>query len=449
MSFEKHWTKELYQLLQDPDAEDSKIVEFIENSIPNEEGRLIDNKRKMFLGADSPDKEKERQVKFIKPINAFANVVQKQPYRFLFVGFNDDRTFMGISDWGADGGQTLYDVDESKIQNLIEGSLEPTPNVERYKIHDDGRDGVIFVIMSADIPPVLTSKSINEQSGKSILEVGVAYTRKGSTNRKMRHSDYRVLIERREELINEKFESVAQDLNQVVGIPSDQLEEMDLSVSASNEGVPVREVLSTDATEDIDDQLTIAAKNWNSTGELISDRRTLYRFYKRRSDLELTDTKLECLIRSFLSAYLAGYHWINEWLMKNQTIDPVLERCIEQDINGNNIRSVERVIFMMDKDGLLQDLDDMYDFSSSEADDFIQRCGDDPQSKVDHCITRSTAEVGNVTYTLSEIIENNEDGEAALESLIDELLQSDDSLARSKLRAIELALLSRQSGITP
>ncbi|GAB3040799.1 hypothetical protein [Natronobiforma cellulositropha] len=110
-----HWTETLHTMLDSGSDSGDSIIKFIEDKVPNEESRLYDDKRQIFIHNDNTDIGKERQFKLLKHVSALANTRTEQRYRYLFICFTDDRKFIGSDDWESKGGNHIADVDESAL----------------------------------------------------------------------------------------------------------------------------------------------------------------------------------------------------------------------------------------------------------------------------------------------------------------------------------------------
>lgn len=255
------WPDRMHEMLIDSETNDTNIIEFIEKSVPEDEGQVSDFKQKMFLSAEPDNTEKERKGELIKSICAFANTPHDSEYRYLIVGFSDSGDFVGISEWDQHNGDSIKDVDDSKIQNLINNSLSPRVKVERFLLNHNSETVCILQIKEEGQKPVMISNSIRKSSDKSIINSNTAYIRKGSSNRLMKNADYRKLIERREEVIDSIFQDIASDLSRVVSIPKRDLEDVELTATHEEGGIPVDQMITEDPVTSIDDKLTVGTQN--------------------------------------------------------------------------------------------------------------------------------------------------------------------------------------------
>jgi hypothetical protein len=436
------WTKKLHSMLYESSVPDEEIIEFISEQVNAEEGKLIDYKRRILWKKSNTNDQKANRSDFLKSVCAFSNTIHESQYRYLVTGFSDDGGFVGS--WSGENEKEITQVDESAIQDVISEYLEPTPDVDRYKLEQEENEASIFVIERSDMKPVMTSNEINIESNSGGINKNSAFTRSGSSNREMSHNDFRKLIQRREEMFSQAFQEVADDLQRVVGIPSSQLEELNLSAAPNEDGVPVREVLSVDPISEPDSQLTVLTKNWNSTGELASDRNTIYHFYRRREDIDMTQPKVEFLIESCLQNYFPGYYWINAHRDMESDTKDVFFDFIEKFSNGNNIGCVENVLLAMDYEEVLKYIDENIEYKQN-AGDYLSICGDPAKRRLSELSTRKTVEFDGNTYKLSEIATGNTDGKAVLEEALNQVLNEDSGNNRAILRAVELSMLTYKS----
>lgn len=270
------WPERLYSMLTSSSESDAETIAFIEDVVPDDEGSLFDYKREMYLTAGDPETENERKAKFIKTVCALANTSDRSPLRYIFIGFDSDGSFHGVQRLGAQGGEHLLDIDDVRLQEVLTDYLRPTPDIGVYTLDDGTDEAMVLVIGRVDEPPVVVSGTLKIAEGKkAVITDGQSFTRKGSRNTLMSHSEFRELIERRERLINEKIQGLAEDLSHVVGISSDELEGVDLTVTSSEEGIPLREIVTTDPARNINEELRAGVKTWNTNRELVSNRETL------------------------------------------------------------------------------------------------------------------------------------------------------------------------------
>lgn len=101
------WFSILYELLQS-DAGAERMIGFIEDHVPGE-GELVDYKSDMYISASSSHHQNRRESEFLKYCSAFSNVLHSSPYRFLFIGFNNDGEFEGIHYREDRGGDHILD----------------------------------------------------------------------------------------------------------------------------------------------------------------------------------------------------------------------------------------------------------------------------------------------------------------------------------------------------
>jgi hypothetical protein len=423
---------------------DADTIDFIEDNVPDDEGRLFDYKREMYLTADDPEEENERRAKFIKTVCALANASDRSPWRFIIIGFDSTGTFQGIQRLGAQGGEHLIDIDDVRLQELLTDYLVPTPDIDAFRLDANGDEALVLVIGRVDEPPTVIDGTIKIADGKrAIITEGQSYTRKGSRTTLMGHSEHRELVERRERLINEKIQGMADDLSQVVGITSEELEGVDLTVTSSEEGVPLREIVTTEPAEDINEELRAGVKTWNTNGELISSRDTIYRYYRHRDSLDLTDEITEYLIHSCLVNYLPGVEWI---LRYNQEVDGVF-RSVLNRVDGNNINMVEHVLLVLGNDDLLREIESNadLDYSRSKASEYADLC-DEPINERLRRYVPSTVKVGTDEYSLDELLDGSVDVEELFDAVVTLVNNNDTDDNRASFREIELVKLALAIG---
>lgn len=439
-----HWCEALHEMLDSSDTADKEIIEFIDETVPDGESRLYDNKRQVYIHSDSTDTGKERKFNFLKHISALANTRDEQRFRYLFACFDDDGQFIGASDWNAKGGDHAADLDEARVQNVFSDSLEPIPKVKRHILENDGDRAVVFEIQRAESPPILFDQSISIEGGsKTLVKPGMGYIRKGSQSRRMTNADYRVIVERRETVINETIEETLKGLNQIVGIPSNDLENLDLTVSSSGEGVPIDELVTTEGYSDLNKRLSLSVKEWNTSGELYSNRDAIYTMLKRRDELQLDDEHCEFLMWSTLNNHFPPTEWI-----LNYESDPQepLHEFYRQKLNGRIISVFEATNYILGCEEVLSAIaeDDDITYLSSKAEEYLENIGKSPEKKLMEVTSRKNVSIAESIFSLKEFVNSGGPLETGLEQTVDALMKNDESNNRSILRDIEYARLARE-----
>lgn len=446
------WHEVLYVMLESPDVDDEAIVAFIEDEVPDE-GETLDYKEDLYIYANSAHHEKRREATLMKYFSALANVRTPARNRYLFVGFDDSGEFTGMQYRQPRGGDQVMDdsVDDADIRNVFADKVEPSPTFEMFQLSHDGKEGGVIVVRQAEQVPLTIEKTLRKNGGGEFICKGQAYTRDGSRTIRMEHNDFVEMMRYREELITEKIQDLTQGLSRVVGIPDDQLANLDLNVTPSDEGIPVSEYLTTDPTETPDERLTSAVKTWKSTESLEFDRRGLYEFFADRDELNLNDdedeedAKTEFLIRASLCNYLHGAYWIPEY---DHNVDDLIETILAEDIDGNMLPRLERVLLVMGKRSYLQEIADNgeWDWNRSVADEYVDYCHDADHERVIQC-TGSTIKVDDTSYSVRDLVYGSAPEEPVdlMHGLVEQLIKDDDSLTRGKFRDMELVYLVRNS----
>ncbi|ADQ66159.1 ATP-binding protein [Halogeometricum borinquense] len=444
-----HWSETLRVMLNASSTTDSEVTAFIDETIPDGENKLYDNKRQAFIHADSSDQGKERNFRLLKHICALANTRGEQRYRYLFIGFGDSGGFIGASDWDANGGEHVVEVDEARVQDLLSDSLDPVPEVERTVLTQDDNTAAVLSVRRSDSPPVLFDTSITTSGGATTLvKSGVGYVRKGSQSRPMRNSDYRVIIERREDLVNEKIEEALGGLQRMVGISSDQLENLEISATSSDEGVPIDEIVTTEGYSDLNKRLSLSVKEWNSSGELYSSRGAVYTMLKRRDELELDNERCEFLAWSTLNNNFPPTEWI---IHHENDLEDSLLSFYQAQLNGRMISVFEAVNYMLENERVLRAISDdgSMDFQSSKADTYLDSITDPPVEKIEDLTARRNLNITGHDYPITDIVTSGGPVETGLEEVVDRLISDDESNDRSILRDIEYTRLAQYVSSDP
>ncbi|MGD2250611.1 MAG: hypothetical protein PVF58_19625 [Candidatus Methanofastidiosia archaeon] len=438
---QEEWHYTLYQMLNSGEYDKEEVVEFIEKNIPKSESLTFDYKSELYLTSEYPEEKNKRTGKFIKLISALSNVHHNSKYRFIFVGFNSNGQFEGIKYRNEQGGDHIFDVDESVIQHLLNEYLIPTPKIERYFLKVREKRGIIILVEKCEKPPILIKKGLKIAKGKkSIICEGQMYTRKGSTTKLMKYIDIRDIIERREEIFNKTFRKIANDLSNVISLSSDELENINLTVTDSEIGIPVKEYITTKPAKNINEKLTTCVKNWNSSGELISSRRTLYEFYQHRNDLELTNEKAEFLIRSSFANNLPG----SEWLMNYEDDSKKIFKDIIDDGSYNMISTLEKILLILGELNLLKSIEDKYSskYISLKATEYIKICNKGIKIRLGGYVN-SPLSFNQKTLSLDDLLQENNYIEELLDSTIKKLIEDDTSPLRKLLKDVDLVRFAK------
>ncbi len=434
------WYTILYELVQS-DAGDEQVTEFIEEHVPDE-GELLDYKSDIYISANSSHHQKRRESEFLEYCSAFSNVVHPSNHRYLLIGFDNDGEFTGIQYRNDRGGDHILDVDDARLRNVVSDDMYPTPTFELFEFGHDGKRGGALVIHKADQPPVVISSTKRRNDNVEFIAEGQAYTRNGSQTVLMEHSDYRELIESRERIIDQKLQEISDSMGQVVGISSDQLAGVDLTVSPQEEGgIPVEEFLTTEPPSDIDGKLISAVKSWGGTADLLSHRPAIYEFYEARDDLQIDeDKKAEFLFRSCLRAYVTGAEWL---LRYESDVNDLFDRIIAEDIDHRSIRNLEHVLLILDKQDHLQTIadDEDIDYSLSKSEQYAGLCGNSLEHRVSEYVGDQIT-YGGSTHDITELLDDQDTANELLDEVIMDLLDNDSSTGRGSLRRVELVRLA-------
>lgn len=444
---ESAWHEVLHARLEASGRSDESVIDFIEEEVPDE-GEILDFKQDLYISADPSHHDKKRQATLMKHFSALANVRTSARFRYLFVGFGDDGQFTGMMNREPMGGEQVLNVDDAHLRNVFADKVSPSPNFEVFELEKNGDRGGVIVIRQGEQVPLVIEKTLRKNDGSAFISEGQAYTRDGSRTARMTSDDFASMMRYREELITGKIKELTEGLSQVVGIPDDQLANLDLNVTESDDGVPVRELVTMDAPKSIDEELKTAVKGSKGSGGFEYQRRGLYEFLAQRNSIDLEDKgeqKVEFLVRANLRHHLHGAYWLAHY---EGDMDDLIETIIAEDIDGRTISSVERVLLVLGKKEYLEQIDNDYGrkFKSSNANSYTDIC----DRGIHHRVTEyadHTVKVGDTSYSVRKLVYESEDVE--LEELFDEvvenLLSNDNSTGRIRLRKLELIYLAVNS----
>jgi hypothetical protein len=443
---EDPWHEVLHAMLESPGASDSNVIEFIEDEVPNE-GDILDYKTDLYASANDPHNNKERQANLVKHFSALSNVRNPARFRYLFIGFEDaSKEFVGMQHRDSKGGNQVLEIDDADLRNIFTHKISPTPNFEIFSLTHDGNSGGVIAIRQAEQVPLVVETTLRKSSGGEFIAAGQAYTRDGSRTIRMTSDDFVSMMRYREELITGKIQDLTQGLSRVVGIPDDQLANLDLSVSPSGEGIPVSELITTAAPTTLENNLTTAVKAAKGAGGYRYDRHGLYRFFARRDKLDLDgddrDDKLEFLFRANLHNHLHGAYWLS---LYEGDVDSIIEKVLSEDLNGVVLPPFERVLLVLGKQDYLRQIDGNsgWDWHSSRAKKYSKICNEALHKRVTE-YTGETVRFDSTTYQVYKMVYGNasKEPEVLMDEIMEELLDVDKSTSRSALRQVELILLA-------
>lgn len=438
------WHEILHARLEAARRSDESIIEFIEEEVPDE-GEILDFKQDLYLSADPPHHDKKRQATLMKHFSALANVRTQARFRYLFIGFDDSGEWTGMQYREDMDGEQVLDVDDSHLRDVFTDKVSPSPDFEVFELESDGDRGGVIAIKPGEQVPLVIEKTIRKNDGSAFIHEGQAYTRDGSRTTRMNSNDFAAMMRYREELITAKIQDLTNGLSQVVGIPDDQLANLNLSVTQSNEGVPVRDLVTMDAPKTIDEELITAVKGSKGSGGHGYQRRGLYEFFTKRDDINLDDNgeeKIEFLVRASLRKHMHGTYWLTQY---ESDIDDFIETILAEDIDGTTLPSLERILFILGKHTYLEEIADKdeWDFMRSKANNYASKCDQAIHLRVAE-YANETINISDTSYSVEKLVYGNaeKEPEELLEEIAKRLLDDDNSTNRMRLRKLELTHLA-------
>ncbi|MCS3642579.1 ATP-binding protein [Salinibacter ruber] len=438
------WHEVLHAILEDPTKSDDAITQFIENEVPDE-GEILDFKQDLYISASSTYHNKKRQSELIKHFSALANVRRPARFRYLFIGFNDEGEFIRMQYLDQRDEDQILDVDDDDLRNVFSDKVAPSPDFEVFELERNGCRGGVVAIRQAEQVPLVAESTLRKKGSSAFVSEGQAYTRDGSKTVRMGSDDFAAMIRYREELITSKIQDLTQGLSQVIGIPDDQLANIDLNVTQSDDGVPVRDLVTTEAPETVDEELKTAVKGSKGAGGYECKRRSLYQFLVQRDSVDLDekgDEKIEYLVRASLRNHLHGAYWLSQY---NSDIDDLVERIIAEDINGYTISSLERILLVLGKRSQLSEIAEEYGgrFQSSHASEYSAKCKRAVAERVSEYVGQQI-KIRDSAYSVQDLVHGigAADPERLMDQVIEDLLANDSADGRNKLRNVELTYLA-------
>ena len=426
---------------------DESIIDFVEEDVPNE-GEILDFKQDLYISADPSHHNKKRQAILMKQFSALANVRNPARFRYLFIGFDDHGDFTGMMNREPMNGDQVLDVDDARLRDVFADKVTPSPAFEVFELEKEGDSGGVIFIRQGEQVPLVIEKTLRKNDGSAFVSQGQAYTRDGSRTTRMGSDDFAGMMRYREELITGKIQELTEGLSQVVGIPDDQLANLDLNVTESAEGVPVRELVTLDAPKSIDEELKTAVKGSKGSGGFQYQRQGLYEFLDQRDAINLEHQgkqKIEFLVRASIRKHLHGAYWITQY---DGDTNEFFEKVVVNDVDGTTICPVERILLVLGKRSYLEKISDGYGnkYYSSDASHFESMCDRAIHHRVAEYIG-DRIKIGETAYPVNDLVSGNADTEPEklMAQVVNDLLDDDNPTDRTRLRETELIYLAANS----
>jgi len=435
------WPSELVEKLNSGD-EDSEIIEFIEEVVPADEAHIFDNKREAYVSSSDDDEQDKRRAGLAKSIASLANVHHRSEYRFLFIGFDDSSEFVGVQYLGANGGDHVLNIDDQVIQNILRDHLEPVPNVEKYRVDDGTNQGVILVIERVQSPPVVLTKTISV-GGDRITTQGIAPTRRGSETTHMRHSDFRDIVEHREEVLHGVLQQWVDDVGRVIGAPADEIEQYEYSITDDPDAPAVRNVVVPEEARDLNQDLNAKTMGRLTDGDLPGSNDILYKFYCQRDMIEHSGgdhqrNKMDFLFNASIAHYLPGAEWLSRY---DADWEDLFERVLDLNYNHWSILMLEKILLVLGWENMLREIenDGRFEYSNSKAGRYASMCSNGTVERIEEYVGNNIRFDGT-SYSVSNLYSD----EDQLESIFDDVCGQcyDGEPVKGKLRDIELVRLA-------
>lgn len=422
-------------------GEDGKIIQFIEEVVPEDEAHIFDNKREVYVSSSDSEEQSKRRAELAKTCASLANVHHRSEYRFLFVGFDDSGQFVGIQYLGANGGEHLYDADDQVLQNILRDHLEPVPTVEKHRLVDNGDKGVVLVFERALSPPIVLTETVNA-GGDRITTQGIAPTRRSSETTHMRHSDFRDIVEHREEVLNGVLQQWVDDVGRVIGTPTDEVTEYEFSITSDPDAPAVRNVVVPEEAQDLNEDLNAKTMGWLTDNDLPGSVDVLYKFYNKRDliDKSLADhqrNKMDFLFNASLAHYLPGTEWLSRY---DGDWEALFENVIENHYNHWSVLMLERDLLVLGWENLLRNIanDDRITYGQSKASHYADLCKFGTVMRIEEYVG-SWIRYDDDSYEVSGLISDRDKLETLYDEVATQCHQGDS--VKGTLRNVELIRL--------
>lgn len=436
------WPSELVEKLNTGD-DDSEIIRYIEENVPEDEAHIFDNKREAYVSSSDDGEKDKRRAKLAKSIASLANVHHRSEYRFLFIGFDDSSEFVGIQYLGANGGNHVFDVDDQVIQNILRDHIEPVPNVEKIRIEDGTDQGTILVIERAQSPPVVLTETVSVGEDR-VTTQGIAPTRRGSETTHMRHSDFRDIVEHREDILHGVLEQWIDDVGRVIGAPADEIEQYEYSITDDPDAPAVRNVVVPEEARDLNQDLNAKTMGWLTDDDLPGSNDVLYKFYHRRNMIENSggdhqNNKMDFLFNASIAHYLPGSEWLSRY---DDPWENLFRRVLELNYNHWSILMLERILLVLGWENLLREIagDDRFEYNNSKAEHYASLCSNGTVERIEEYVGKNIRFDGD-SYTVSNLYSDEEQRESLFDEICDQCNNGEP--VKGTLRDIELVRLAQ------
>lgn len=423
--------------------DDGDIVNFIEDVVPDDEAHIFDNKREAYTSSSNPEEQEKRRAKLAKSCASLANVYHRSDHRFLFIGFDDSAQFVGIQYLGANGGDHVYDVDDQVIQNILRDHLEPPPSVEKHRLQFDGDKGAVLVIERATSPPIVLTKTVSVQ-GNRITTQGIAPTRRSSETTHMGHSDFRDIVEHREEVLNQVLQQWVDDVGRVIAAPVNDIEEYEYSITSDPEAPTVRNVVVPEEAKDLNEDLNANTIGWLTDDDLPGSIDVVYKFYCNRdlineSEDDYQRNKMSFLYNASLAHYIPGSEWLSRY---NEDWNELFENVLETDYNHWSVLMLERNLLVLGWEDMLRKIadDDRFDYSQSKAGHYADLCTLGTVNRIEEYVG-PRIRYGDESYPVSDLYSDQNQLESLFNEIATQCYQGEP--AKDELRDVELVRLSK------
>lgn len=279
-----------------------KTIELRRRLRAKKETREVDYKETLDV------KSKERLAGIAKDVAAFANTIGG----VIIIGVRDKVwDLVGVS------AATVAALTPEDLDNKISNYLDPRVEFDVSPFTFRKKRFVAIEIPKSLDPPHLTKKDgtypVAKGRSKSAFSKGAIFVRHGAKSEPATRRDLERMIQER--LIRER-QTILEGVQKVVeaGSGAEVLVRPAASVRVTTDpdAPAVRAVLDTSRIDTVDEELTAAAKLWNTDREALLGEHQLYRFYAARDDLNLDSERAGFLLRSSLAHHLPGCYWASQ-----------------------------------------------------------------------------------------------------------------------------------------
>lgn len=329
------------------------VLDLIEE-LDGDELNWVDFKQDYEIGGIT-----EKKAEFAKDVSSIINGLHERSEGYLIIGVDDDGDLVGIdesrTEYRGEGPRHIFSFDESDIQQILEGLLDPLPDLTWHTFDKDGRKFGILILSPSGSKPVVIDRDLNDDRDNRFLSEGQIYVRRGSSKEIAKNNyidrivDERVTSRRNEILdgINKAIEVGPEAISRFKGLIRSEDEEDAVPISLEEDAeYSFKERISRDPSSNLDSYLNSDIVRWEYRGAGFIEPAPLWEYYSRSDELTLDEDALYFLVQSSLDNQVLGFFW----LQKSE--NPIQILLNTKDDHMRLRRAAKALVLLGDKENL-------------------------------------------------------------------------------------------------